>query len=158
MKTISEIVHTKYNGKVASVNANGQIEYKRVVGWSKIRNSNKRMGPIKNWVKLNTTSDNNTKAKLKCTDDHRVFYTDDIFNPSIDGFTEAKNMAGRFAIRAVDVRDNNHRTNALYSKEQVSFMVGTLLGDSYISKNSAMVCSHGDNQLEYLQLKQKLFG
>ena len=45
-KTIGEIVHTKYNGKVASVNANGQIEYKRVVGWSKIRNSNKRMGRI----------------------------------------------------------------------------------------------------------------
>ena len=151
-KSIKWIVDNKYTGKVKSINSAGEVEWKSVTNHI-IRRNGKRGLPEtkKKWVKLNTTKDNNTKSKLIVTEEHRVAYFEDIFNPYIN-YTEAKNMEGKYCIR------NPQRTeNVLYSKDQLQFLYGTLLGDGCIHKNGQLLITHCNEQEDYINLKATLF-
>lgn len=151
-KSIKEIVDSKYSGKVKSLDSDNNIVWKKVTNHIVKRNGKKNQPDSKKkWVKLNTTKDNNTKSKLIVTEEHRVAFFDNIFDPVID-FTEAKNMTGKYCVR------NPQKTeNVLYSKEQLQFLYGTLLGDGYIHKNGQLLVTHCNEQEEYVDLKAKLF-
>ena len=153
VKTIKEIVDADYKGEVMSVDQGGNVVWSKVL--SSISRANGKRGQPetkKKWVKLNTHRDNNTKAKPIITADHRVAYFTDILNPSLEGYAEAKDMAGKYCIRGVQKSEN-----ALYSPDQISFVVGTLMGDSYIHKSGQLLTTHSPAQEEYIRLKAKLF-
>ena len=151
MKTIRDIVTNKYSGKVLSINPNNnEKEWKSVTGWS-VR-SNKDVG--KKWVKLIPDNNNNRFSNLICTSDHKVAYLNDVMMAG-DGdinYIESSSMAGKYSIRTIQKNEN-----ALYSGEQMEFLIGSLLGDSHINKNGQMSFSHSEKQREYLELKQKIF-
>ena len=136
-----------------SVDVAGNRVWKNVVNWWS-RPNGKRGKPEtkKTWVTLDTDCDNNTKSKPKITSDHHVSYFDDLFNLQL-GYTEAKNMSGKYS-----VRKPQRTENPLYSTDQISMLVGTLLGDSSIGKQGQLTCQHSDTQQNYIELKAKLFG
>lgn len=152
MKTIKQIVDTKYAGPVLSVDKMGNRVWKNVTNWWS-RPNGKRGQPDtkKKWVTFDTDCDNNTKAKLKVTDDHRVAVFDNVYDPE-PYFTAAKNAAGKYI-----VRDVQRTENPLYNKIQLSCIAGTLLGDSSIGKQGQMSCQHSDTQREYIEFKANLF-
>ena len=157
IKTIKEIVDNKYSGKVLSLNEKGKIEWNNIIDWFARRNG-KRSQPEtkKKWVRINTDIDNNTKAKLKCTEDHEIGVFDDIFDPH-PYFKQARDCYGRFVVKNIDNRDNNHKENALYGKEQLSILAGTLMGDASIGSNYQLLITHCEEQKEYIDLKAKIF-
>lgn len=148
VKTIGEIVDTDYNGKVLSYDQlNQKNVWKSIIGKSKRKNNGKR------WIRLDTDRDNNRKSKLICTHDHKVAYFDDIFNPVMQGYTDAENMTNKFMLR-----NPKGYENKLFNKDQMSALLGTLLGDATIGKNGQVLITHGKNQLEYNEYKCSLFG
>jgi len=144
IKTIKWIVDNKYTGKVLSVDENNNFVWSRVIGHSSMPNTNKK------WIGIRGKS----KNTLICTTDHKVAYIDDIFNPEIK-YTEAENMLGKYNVILPGQRF--HKTNPLFNKDQVSALVGTLLGDSSISKTGKFVCAHGKTQSDYAEHKCELF-
>ena len=141
---ITDIVNNRYAGKVKSLDSSGEFVWKNIVNWWVRPNEGKK------WVRVDTDSDNNTKAKLKCTDDHKVACFSDILNPVLE-YTEAKNLAGRYMVRNPGMRENS-----LYSREQLSVLVGTLLGDGHISPTGQLQIVHSIKQKEYLNLKAEI--
>ena len=97
-------------------------------------------------------------SKLKCTNDHRVAFFDDVLNSSKIDYTEAKNLTGKYIVRKPDTNRPIHKESVLYNKDQVSYLVGTLLGVATIGKQGQMVVSHCDAQKDYLLHKQTIFG
>lgn len=154
IRTLKSIVDSKYTGNVLSLNPDtGEKEWKPVLAHMS-RANGKRGIPVtkKEWVTFDTDCDNNTKSKPKVTSDHRVAYFDNVFNPKVS-YIRAENMAGKYMLR------NPQRSeNVLYSKDQVSALIGTLMGDSSIGKQGQLTCQHSDTQEDYINLKAKLFG
>lgn len=150
LKSIGEIVDNQYKGRVYSLDNNGKLTLNNIIGYSKRNNNGKK------WVKLKTTSDNNRKLILKCTDDHRVFYFDSLLQPLDIKYGEAKNLSGKYLIRFSD-NDRDCKENTLFNDTQFSALIGTFLGDSSISKKGQLKISHSDSQKEYLRCKSILF-
>ena len=87
------------------MNQNNELVWNKVLDWSCVKNQTKK------WIKLDldyTTG----KRKLKCTEDHEVFYFDDVLNPEIR-FDQAKNLAGKYLVR--------NDGNSLYNKTKSVF-------------------------------------
>jgi hypothetical protein len=84
-----------------------------------------------------------------CTSDHRFAVVDDPLKPEIY-WTEAKNLTGKYIV-------SNKQVN-LYNDEQMSVLVGTLLGDSCISSKSVISYGHSEKQKDYAEFKQKILG
>lgn len=147
IKTIKEIFDTKYSGEVLSSDFDGKLSWNKVIGWSKRTNKDKK------WVRLNSTSDNNRKAKLICTSDHRVAYLTDVLRPCNIEYAAAEDIIGKYVVRNPQTFEN-----PLFSKDQLSFLVGSILGDGTIGKNGQVAFTHSRAQLEYNELKAKIFG
>lgn len=147
-KTIGWIVDNKYSGKVKSFNPKtGKFSWNNIINWFKSVSD-----PNKRWVNVGRSGlEYNTM-----TDDHEVYVTDSVFDINIYK-TEAKNITGKYIIRN-PVNSGKKSISSLYSKDQISFLIGTLLGDGSINNKGYLKFGHSDKQLEYLNLKQKLFG
>jgi hypothetical protein len=144
-KEIGWIVDNRYSGKVLSQNAQGEFVWNRIIQHHHNRNDNK-------WVELKL--DNRRLYKrLKLTYDHEMASVSDPLSPVVS-YVNAGDMVGRYAVR---VPARNH--NALYNSEQVSVLIGTLLGDAHSSKrDSRVTMSHGEAQKEYIEFKQNILG
>ncbi len=150
-KTIREIVETSYSGKVKSVNSNGEFEWNKILSHSVKDNKNKT------WITLISTELPSSR-RLTCTTDHRVGVVDDCFNPAIS-FVEAKDCLGKYLVRApVNNGNQFHNVSEVFTKDQIEFLVGTILGDACITTKGGIQIVHCVAQQEYIEEKQKLFG
>jgi len=158
-KTIKNIVDSKYNGKVLSLNEDGKFVWNKILGHHSKRNGKyKDLTSKKTWVKLKIGEGKTSggRSELICTEDHRCAIFDNPLDPKIY-YTEAKNLKGKYSIRNPIYKTPIYQ-NKLYNKEQLSFLIGTLLGDSSIGKEGSWGCSHGYKQKKYIEFKQLLFG
>lgn len=148
LKSIKWIVDNEYDGRVKSLDANGKFVLSKVIGWQALRNTDK-----KRWVSVDTAQ---RCSKLRVTADHRVACIDDVLRPEIK-YVEARHLVGKYVVQNNKQSANNYDTNALFGPNQVSAMIGCLLGDGMIHKG-AFTCDHGPKQNEYLAYKHRLFG
>lgn len=128
------LVDTEYNGRVWSLGNDGHFTLSKVIGHSS------KVNLKKVWITLKGDS-----GELTCTTDHRCAYIKDILNPVID-YIEADQMIGKFSI----VFGNSK----VYNKQQISAIIGTLLGNSFISKTK-LICI--DDNKKYHEHKCLLF-
>lgn len=66
---------------------------------------------------------------------------------------EAKDTKNKFVIK-----HSNKVNNNLYNKDQLSVLVGTILGDGYINKNGQVSISHSEKQKSYIDFMQTILG
>ena len=153
-KTIKWIVDNKYQGKVKSVDKNGNLVWKNIIGHQAIENSGNHK---KKWIRINADG----HRSLLCTDDHRCAIMNNILTEPQFHFDEAKNITGKWIIKD-SVTDGYRfgKVNPLFNKEQLSVLYGTLMGDASINHKHGKQCSvaHGINQKEYIENKQYIFG
>src|SRR5690606_874579 len=152
IKTIGEIVDKKWKGKVWSINPHTKmLELKPVIGWQKKYNTQKRQ-----WVRIKTSS-TGTNKQLRCTEEHPCAVVDNILTPSNlqINFLPAKKLTGQFIVRKPIIRHRNSET-PLYNQEQLSSIVGGLLGDLCISIRGEIIISHSKSQIEYASHKATL--
>lgn len=145
-KTIKEIVETKYSGPVIGYNGKSFIDSK-VIGWSSKENRNKK------WVSLKFSFSGPNK-QLRCTEDHLCGIVKNPLNPKIE-YVEAKNSKDLFLVRVPTNQDRNNDL-ALFSKDQLSVVYGSLLGDMCISKRGEIISNHGEPQKLYSEYKSDL--
>lgn len=148
IKSIKWIVDTKYSGNVKSIDNDGRFVWNKVVNhWSK-KNIDKK------WVriKLDGGVSRGTKSELVCTDDHKILVAKTPLDSELV-YMEAKNSIGYWSVRDVSFRDIT-----VYSADQISFLVGSLLGDASITKSGQGRISHKSSHLEYVKFKQNIFG
>lgn len=158
-KTIKWIVDNQYSGRVRSMDiSTGELRWNRVVDHM-VRRNGKRgdASTKKTWMRMNTDGDNNTRAKLICTTDHRVAVIDDIMQPVIR-YVEAKNSNGKWIVRDPSGNRKNHNENVVFNHEQLSVLVGTLLGDASIPRRGQLSITHCAAQREYLNHKHAILG
>jgi len=140
-KTIKWIVDNKYAGKVKSLRNNDFV-------WNKIINHWSRKNLDKKWVSVRSDS----IKKLICTDDHKIAVIDDVMMPNVY-YISAKESIGKFSVRET----KPGRENPLFNREQLSVLIGTILGDATINKYDATVhIGHCTKQKKYVELKQSL--
>ena len=142
IKTIKDIVDSKYSGKVVSMDSEGKLNYNKIINWSCRKNDNKQ------WLKLEVGFPTG-KSKLKCTSDHKVFYRDSLFDNTIK-YDIASNVKNKYLIR--------NDGNTAYNEDQFSALIGVLLGDGTVGKNGQFAITHSESQIEYNIHLQKLFG
>jgi hypothetical protein len=147
-KTIGWIVRNKYTGKVLSLDDNGKFTWNNVVEHyvTPYKDANKK------WVKIGRYG----RKNLTCTDDHELYVIDDPFSSNIYKI-EAKNAVGKYILRN-PVKNGKNSINALYNKDQMSFLIGTLFGDGCVNNKGYLKFGHSDAQKEYIELKQQIFG
>lgn len=144
IKTIKWIVDKKYSGKVLSIDSNNKFTWSNVIGHSSRLNKNKK------WINIQGKSRN----VLTCTSDHKIAYIEDIFNPEIK-YTEAENMLGKYNV--ILPENGFHKSNPLFNETQISALVGTLLGNSLLTKSGKLVCAHEKSKENYANHKRNLF-
>lgn len=148
IKTIKWVVDNEYKGKVLSFDPEtGQKVWKSVIS----HNVDKNIYD-KKWVSLGRTG----KQLLVVTDDHECATIENILFPENPKFIPAKDTVGKYIIKK-DVVLGKYNTNPLYSKDQIEFLIGSMLGDGNIKKGY-LGFGHSDQQRNYIELKQKLFG
>lgn len=139
---ISKIVNQKLDIKVASINKEGKIEYKKILDYQKFNNNSEVMTikyPIEPEVQERTTS-------IVCTPDHKI-YTN-------RGYIEAKDLT---------LDDYVYSLTECYNNDALEAIYGMLLGDSHIYDDKRsngklrIVATNGEKQLEYLKYKQQIF-
>lgn len=161
IKSINWVVKNKYSGKVKSLDKDGNIT------WNKILNYWSEPNLGKKWLNLSTVKDRKdfTKAapsSVICTEDHDIAYIDNILDPDNIKikWTRADDMLNKWAIFTEKVSSKNSnrddRVN-LFTKEQLSILVGMSLGDSCL-KNMKCVTAHSESQYQYNIHKQDIFG
>ena len=151
-KTIKSIIDSGYRGRVKSINKDGNVVWNKIKdGISRFNGKRNEPNSKKTWVKLKTSSDNNQRYSFKSTSDHKVFVTDNLFDINMYE-TEANNTKGKYVIKSTQ------NDNALYNEDQLSSLIGTVLGDGYISKNGQVSITHSTKQEDYNLFKQELFG
>ena len=147
IKTIKWIVENKYAGKVWSFSEERGFEWQPVINWFKSFN------PLKKWVKVHYQGGSGNGKYLILTNDHDCMFIDDIMKPVITK-QNAEVGKGKWA-----VSNPKNRIMPLYNNEQISFLIGTILGDANISKKEKRLSiGHCKVQLDYLKLKQNIFG
>lgn len=147
LKTISWIVKNKYRGKVLSINNNGDFVWNNIEdAWSN-KNFNKK------WVRIKVDGDTRgTKSQVICTDDHKLLTVRDPFNICLE-WSMAKDSLDLYSVRKPSYRDA-----PIFNDEQVSIMIGIMLGDGSINKEGQFITSHKHAHREYVELTQKIFG
>lgn len=139
LKTMSWIVKNKYQGKVKSFNTKtGKFEWNRVLNhWCNEKTEDKK------WLKIKTTCKNSNKS-LVSTQDHQILVADDPFSLNFQ-YVEAQNSIGKW-----QVRTEGHKENRLFNREQMSAIIGMMLGDGSISKFGRFTVTHSFKQKDYL--------
>jgi len=153
LKTIKWVVDNQYRGKVLSLDENGNFV------WSKVLNSivTKNNNPRKKWVRLKI-SNSVSLPKLICTEDHRCAIVDDILRPDIY-YKPAIEIKGKFSVRRPFISPKKlNNENALYNAEQISVLMGIMMGDGDVTKQGIFRTIHGHTQFEYLNLIQYILG
>lgn len=139
-KSIGELVDSKYSGNVWCI-LDGKLILSKVVGWSKKKNQDKK------WVKAKISGVGPYK-NLVCTADHHCAIVNDILlNPTVS-FVPARDLKGKYIVRKSNQRKKNPESG-LYSKNQISVIIGSLLGDACIGKRGSVIVSHGRSQDQY---------
>lgn len=148
-KSMKWIVDNRYKGKVLSISKTGKLEWNKVLNhWSRPNNENKK------WIVVNTSK---KRKQLICTEDHKCLVFKNPLNPVLE-YVEAKDTVGTYSVRYIKNNQNYRNENSLYNKEQISAIIGTLLGDGHIAKNGMLQINHCEDQHEYIKLKQYIFG
>jgi uncharacterized Rossmann fold enzyme len=149
-KSIKQLVDSGYDGKVLSLNGDGQFVWNKVIFRSGRLNVSE-----KSWITLETFKA--CRSKLICTDDHECAALDDVFlEGSSIRFLPARDLANRFCLK-LPVKSGNV-INPLYNQDQVAVLLGTSVGDGYINSNGQFSVGHGHKQFEYINLKQTILG
>lgn len=141
---IADIVNKKLDVKVKSYNIDtGEIEYKSINSYQKYANNEEL-------VEIEYPNCGNTfrKNRIICTLDHKFFTNNQ--------YVEAKDL---------HINDAIMMPLTCYDDEVIPMIYGMLLGDSSIindkrtnSNNIRISTTQGEAQLEYLKLKQSIFG
>lgn len=148
-KTIHEIVETRYSGKVLSMGKDGVLEYKRVLDW--MRSPHQGMP----WVKIQSQ---NQKGVI-VTADHKVPTITNPLRPNEIQWIEAGCINDEhYVLRNPRAVNSTNNENTLYNPEQLSCLIGTLLGDGSIDGKGYLKFGHSTAQAEYLSFKAELFG
>lgn len=151
IKTISWIVKNKYTGKVLTLNEKTKVlEWNKVIDYSEIPNWSK-----KQWVSLQT-SKLKKRSEVLTTFDHEIAYIDDVLNPEQIKYCAANEMLGKYLIKKTRKADKNN-INPLLNKEQLSILIGAILGDGCVSSGQ-YGCTHGSKQEEYCKFKANILG
>jgi len=148
-KTIGEIVDKRYSGKVYCLDRQNKLALSRITGWSAQENKNKKA-----WVRIKTSKTGPNK-QLICTEEHPCAVVDRILEDPTIEFLPAKALKNKYIVRRVLERARNSEIG-LYNADQVSVLVGGLLGDTYITERGEVVISHGAPQKEYAEYKARL--
>lgn len=140
---IADIVNKKMDVKVASVDDDGYVEYSDITSYQKYEAD-------KDLIKLSFPFRPycDRQNSIICTKDHKLLTN--------DGYKRADQLAvGDYVSYAVDA----------YRYDIVQYVYGMLLGDGcvHLDKRSAtqnlrISVTHGEDQLEYLQCKRRVFG
>lgn len=147
-KNISNI---KLGDKVRSLSPEGIQEFVSVVGVSKTNNIKK-----KKWIKLSfTKSKYGPVDNLVCTEDHPCAYVDNLLGDLEIKYTEAKNMVGKYALIMPNNRVRN-KSVGMYNKDQLSVIIGSLLGDGNITVCSEFVFTCSEKNLDYARYRSML--
>jgi len=152
-KTMRWVVENKYTGKVLSLNAAGEFEWKSVIGHSAKENSGKNK---KTWITLGEAASG--RKRLICTTDHKCATVSDIFNPEIE-YLEADKLDGKYIVKFPNTKKHGFQTlNPSYNKDQVSVILGIQLGDGHINRKGKFSTAHGEKQNEYSRYIQSILG
>lgn len=151
-KRIKDVVEDQYDGKVLSYDFDsGSCTWSEVTGWSSRRNTEK-----KRWVTVKTAEN---AQETVATEDHPFAVLESPFqDPSEARFVEAKDTVGKYVLRDVDEERERNREFGLYNDDQLSVIVGTVLGDGCVSKRGELTCNHGEVQREYAEWKAGILG
>ena len=141
---IADIVNKKLDVKIKSYNSyTGKIEYKPITSYQKYPN-NEKLLEIEYPYRPNAFR----KNRIVCTTDHKLFAN--------DRYIEAKDL---------HVGDTLKMPVVCYDNNVIPIVYGMLLGDSSIisdkrsrSQNVMISTTQGEKQLDYLRLKQQMFG
>lgn len=138
---ISNIVNNKLDVKVASMNKDGSLSYKKILDYQKFSNNNELI-TIRYPYSPETTRTNS----ICCTPDHKIYTT--------RGYVEAQNLT---------CSDQVYMPVNAFDKESLAPIYGMLLGDSHIYNDKRsngklrIVHSNGEKQLDYLKYKYSLY-
>ncbi len=145
LKKIGWIVNNKYDGKVLTINeSTGKSEWNKIVEYHHNPNNNK-------WIKLELSNNIKRGPKVITTNDHEMSVVYDPLAPMVN-FLRADEMVGHYTM-------THGKSGKLFNSECVSALIGTLLGDSCISKKAnRLSCGHGEKQKDYIDMKRQLFG
>lgn len=141
---IADIVNKKLDVKVKSYNINtGEIEYKPINSYQKYDNNEELIE-----VEYPYRGNSFRKNRIICTTDHKFFTN--------GKYVEAKDLR---------IDDEIMMPITCYNNEVMPVVYGMLLGDSSIlndsrcnSNNIRISTTQGEAQLDYLKLKQSIFG
>lgn len=148
IKTIKHIVDTNYKGKVLSINEDtGKFVWNEVINAWSTKNKDKKWVQIKIDGKMR-----GTKKHLICTHDHKILTIKDIFNPQLE-YVKAENSMSLYSTRIEGYRDNR-----LFNTDQLSIIIGMMLGDSNINKEGQLTTIHKRDHKQYIELKQQILG
>lgn len=146
-KTIKWIVDNQYTGKVASYNNEGKLVWNKIISHSVEKNYGKQ------WVSIRVPN----QKEIIVTSDHEVAVTKNILFPKIE-FIPAAECGSSYIIRkANEINSTTHNENRLFNNEQITCLIGSLLGDGSIDKFGYLKFGHSIDQKEYLQFKCELF-
>lgn len=144
---LGEMVKKKYTGKVLTINEKtGKLEWNRVLTHSESLHNGKQ------WVKIGRYG----RKNITVTHDHECLFIADPLKPDIIERARAENMVGKYIIRNPKTAGKNS-IHPLMNSEQISIMVGTMMGDGSI-RNGYLRFGHSDAQKEYLDIKHQIFG
>ena len=151
---IKDIVDKKMQLKALSINDNGEKEFKTITNFSKkdIKNF-----PKKRWISLKYAKSPFLYSNPTVTNDHKIAVVKDLLNPKIT-FVNAENSLNSFSVRSINQERNFNKERAVYNKDQISVIIGCMLGDSYISKQGAFSTVASKKHKDYLFYKHKILG
>lgn len=152
IKKIKDLYDSEYSGEILSFNEKKLIpEFKKVL----IISANKNIDS-KKWVKVafSTTGPN---IQLTCTEDHMCAYLDDPFDINLK-YCPAMNLKDKYVIRDINLIRKRNKEIGLLNNNQISVIVGSILGDGCISSQGELLISHGNKNLEYAKYKQSILG
>lgn len=141
---IADIVNKKLDVKVKSYNHNtGEIEYKPINSYQKYQNKEELLE-----IEYPYRSNSFRKNRIRCSLDHKFYVNGE--------YVEAN---------ALKIGDNINIQMNCYGDEVIPIIYGMLLGDSSVYKdkrclsdNIRISTTQGEAQLDYLKLKQSMFG
>lgn len=140
-KTIKSICESDYSGNVISYNGNEFV-------WKKVINRLIRKDLNKRWIGLKAGN----QKMLTLTADHPCAVIKNLLCPAIE-FKPAEETKNYYV-----VRKPRNLENPLWNKNQISVVIGCMLGDAGIRKDGLFYVTHGEKQEGYLKSIHNIVG